>query len=264
MVGAGAVYPFGRAAVTDGGHIVSGRWSYSSGCQHSSWLTVFCHVFDGDAPRLTAASTPEVRVAFVPTTGAVIHDTWDVSGLVGTGSHDFTIEPVFVPEAYSYRLWPGAPRGGAFQGPLYRFPFWGFFAVPIGAVALGIAQGAVDACMEIAQGRGRSGRPELHRSTDVSGQARRKRGVASGGSNLAPRGGRPGLGRHDDAWLGLPAGADRSPPGGDARDPYRRGSRPHGVYRSRRERELSPKPAAAGSPRRPRGNATRRGRHALV
>ena len=163
MVGAGAVYPSGRAVRTEGGHIVSGRWSYSSGCQHSSWLAVFCHVFDGETPRMTGAGTPEIRVAFVPTKNAVIHDTWDVSGLAGTGSHDFTVEPVFVPESYSYRPWPGAPRGGAFLGPLYRFPFWGFFAVPIGAVALGIAQGAVDACVEIAQGHGRRGRPELHR-----------------------------------------------------------------------------------------------------
>jgi len=143
--------------------MVSGRWSYASGCQHSSWLSVFCHVLDGDTPRPTAAGTPEVRVAFVPTKHAVIHDTWDVSGLAGTGSHDFTIEPRFVPATHSYRLSPGVPRGAAFQAPLYQFPFWGFFTVPIGAVALGIAQGAVDTSMDIAQGRGRSGRPELHR-----------------------------------------------------------------------------------------------------
>lgn len=115
MIGAGAVYPFGRAVTTEGGHMVSGRWSYASGCQHSSWLSVFCHVLDGDTPRLAAAGTPEVRVAFVPTKQAVIHDTWDVSGLAGTGSHDFTIEPIFVPEAHSYRLSPDAPRGRPFR-----------------------------------------------------------------------------------------------------------------------------------------------------
>lgn len=163
VIGAGAVYPFGQAVVTGGGHMVSGRWSYSSGCQHSSWLAVFCHVFEGGAPRLTEAGTPEVRVAFVPTKEAVIHDTWDVSGLAGTGSHDFTIDAVFVPETYSYRLRPGEPRGSAYQGPLYRFPFWGTFTVPIGAVALGIAQGALEVCMELAQGKGRSGRTELLR-----------------------------------------------------------------------------------------------------
>jgi alkylation response protein AidB-like acyl-CoA dehydrogenase len=163
MVGAGAVYPLGRAVVAEGGHVVSGRWSYSSGCQHSSWLTVFCNVLDGDTPRLTEAGAPEVRVAFVPTGKTVIHDTWDVSGLVGTGSHDFTLEPVFVPEGYSYRLGPGVPRGENFQGPLYRFPFWGFFTVPIGAVAIGIAQGSVDASLELAREQGRRGRPELQR-----------------------------------------------------------------------------------------------------
>jgi alkylation response protein AidB-like acyl-CoA dehydrogenase len=164
--------------VTEGGYRVSGRWSYSSGCQHSTWLTVFCDVFNGDTPRLTDEGTPELRVAFVPTKQAIIHDTWDVSGLAGTGSHDLTIEPVFVPEAYSYRFWPGAPRYGVFQGPLYRFPFWGIFSVPIGAVALGIAQSAVDASMEIAQGRGRSGRPKLHRDRPTF-QAKLAESVAS-------------------------------------------------------------------------------------
>lgn len=186
MIGAGAVYQFGRAVTTEGGHMVSGRWSYASGCQHSSWLSVFCHVLDGDTPRLTAAGTPEVRVAFVPTKQAVIHDTWDVSGLAATGSHDFTIEPIFVPETHSYRLSPGVPRGAAFQAPLYQFPFWGFFTVPIGAVALGIAQGAVDTCMDSFQAKLgesvallRAARAWLHAAVEQAWDATVSRGSAS-------------------------------------------------------------------------------------
>lgn len=157
----GAVYPHGRAVVTEGGYTVSGRWSYASGCQHSAWLLAFCDVFENDTMRLTANGAPEVRVIFVPAAQVTIHDTWEVSGLVGTGSHDFTIEPVFVPEAYTFRPRPGAQRGTAYQGPLYRFPFWGIFTIPIGAVALGIAQGAVDACLELAHAKRRSGRADL-------------------------------------------------------------------------------------------------------
>jgi alkylation response protein AidB-like acyl-CoA dehydrogenase len=162
VITGGAVYPFGKAVVTQGGFTVSGRWSYASGCQHCAWLAAFCQVFDGDMPR-TRDDGPDIRVVVVPAKSVTIHDTWDVSGLAGTGSHDFTIEPLFVPAAYTYALRPDEPLGRAYQGPLYRFPFWGLFTVPIGAVALGIAQGALDACLESAATRGRSGRAELLR-----------------------------------------------------------------------------------------------------
>ena len=46
----------------------------------------------------------------------ILEDTWEVSGLVGTGSHDFTLEQVFVPEAYTWRFGPGMPRGQHYQG----------------------------------------------------------------------------------------------------------------------------------------------------
>ena len=73
-----------------------------------------------------------------------ILDTWDVSGLVATGSHDVVVEDVFVPDAFVWPLRPQAPRGPHFSAPLYRFPFLGFFSWPMAAVALGIAQRAID------------------------------------------------------------------------------------------------------------------------
>jgi alkylation response protein AidB-like acyl-CoA dehydrogenase len=68
----------------------------------------------------------------------------------GTGSHDFTLEQVFVPEAYTWRFGPGMPRGLHYQGPLYQFPFVGLFRLPVSAVALGIAQGALEAGLALA------------------------------------------------------------------------------------------------------------------
>ena len=62
---------------------------------------MLCNVFDGEQMRLTESRQPEVRGMFMPTTQVTILDTWDVSGLAGTGSHDIVIEQVFVPEAYS-------------------------------------------------------------------------------------------------------------------------------------------------------------------
>jgi alkylation response protein AidB-like acyl-CoA dehydrogenase len=73
-----------------------------------------------------------------------ILDTWDVSGLAATGSHDVVVEAVFVPDAFVWQLRPQVPRGPHFSDPLYRFPFLGFFSWPMAAVALGIAQRAID------------------------------------------------------------------------------------------------------------------------
>ena len=151
VVIAGSVTLAGRATVVEGGYRVSGRWPYASGIQHCTWLFGFCHVMEGDQPRLTATGVPEVRVVHIPAAQAtILEDTWEVSGLSGTGSHDFTVEQVFVPEAYTWRFGPGMPRGPHYQGPLYQFPFFGLFRLPVSAVALGIAQSAIEACMTLA------------------------------------------------------------------------------------------------------------------
>ena len=89
---AGVVHPYGTAVVADGGYRVSGRWSYASGCQHSTWIFCCCNVFDGDQMRLAENGEPEARLFFIPIGQVGIVDTWDVSGLAGTGSHDVVIE----------------------------------------------------------------------------------------------------------------------------------------------------------------------------
>jgi alkylation response protein AidB-like acyl-CoA dehydrogenase len=148
---AGSVAPVGTATVVAGGYRVSGRWPYASGCQHCTWVFGGCHVLDGDQLRLTATGVPEVRMVLIPAAQAtILEDTWEVSGLVGTGSHDFTVAQVFVPDAYTWCFGPGMPRGPDYQGPLYRFPLVGLFRLPVSAVALGIAQGAIEACLTLA------------------------------------------------------------------------------------------------------------------
>lgn len=164
VVTAGALFPYGKAIVRDGGYVVSGRWPYASGCQHSAWILTLCNVFEADQMRLTEYGNPEVRGVFVPTSQVTILDTWEVSGLAGTGSHDVVMEQVFVSEAYSWQFGSGMqPQGKHFQGPLYRYPFYATVVLPIGAVALGIAQGTVDACMELAQSKRPAGTTELLR-----------------------------------------------------------------------------------------------------
>ena len=164
VVTGGALFPPGKAVVSNGGYIVSGRWPYASGCQHCAWLLAFCNAFEGDRMRLTDGGEPEVRAVFVPISQVTILDTWEVSGLVGTGSHDFVMEQVFIPEEYSWQFGAGmTPQSKHFQGPLYRFPFPGLFPLATAPVGLGIAQGAVDVCLELAQAKRPVGSIELLR-----------------------------------------------------------------------------------------------------
>ena len=76
-------------------------------------------------------------------------DTWYVSGLCGTGSTDFGMNELFVPDARAV----GLGVDGPLERPLYAFPQFGLLAMGIAAVALGLARAAIDALVEIAGGK---------------------------------------------------------------------------------------------------------------
>ncbi len=139
VVGTLGVPSGGRAMVVDGGYRLSGRWPFGSGCQHASWLVSRTVVYEGDAPKLDANGVPETRVLVFPRADATILDTWDVAGLNGTGSHDYTVDDLFVPDDKTFGL-TGEPADH--PGPLY---LGRFFLLAHGAHALGIARAAVDA-----------------------------------------------------------------------------------------------------------------------
>jgi indole-3-acetate monooxygenase len=156
---AGVVVPVGRASVVDGGYRVTGRWKYASGCLHATWLTGACVVYDGDAPRAGADGKPENRWAFVPVEDCTIIDTWHVSGLRGTGSHDFVVEDLFVP-AERTTTWGFGPGGAPEDrpkepGPLYAFGS-NIYRTTVAGVSLGIARGAHDAFIELVSGPGKA------------------------------------------------------------------------------------------------------------
>ena len=139
----GVFHPRGRAIARDDGFLVSGRWTFASGCEHSSWLLGGALVFDSpDAarPRLRPDGAPDARLFFFPASDVRIHDTWSTSGLRGTGSHDIEVRDLQVPAGRA--AWPADPP--LRSEPLYRFPVFGMLALGIAGVALGIARGAID------------------------------------------------------------------------------------------------------------------------
>jgi len=104
MAGSFALPSGGRAHAVDGGYRVTGRWPFGSGCQHATWMVGHSVVYDGDAPRLGPNETPVTRVMVFPQKDATIIRTWDVIGMSGTGSHDYAVSDLFVPERFTFAL----------------------------------------------------------------------------------------------------------------------------------------------------------------
>ncbi len=75
-------------------------------------------------------------------------DTWTVSELCGTGSHDFTVSDLFVPGDRSVSF---ITDRSCQPGPTYAFPIFGLLAVGVTSVALGMARGAIDTLVELAR-----------------------------------------------------------------------------------------------------------------
>lgn len=131
-----------EAREVDGGHEISGEWMFSSGCRHATWLSAMAAV---EGPHLGPAG----RVFFLPLSDAEIVDAWDVAGLRGTGSHQFRVDKLFVPEARS----AASASKSHVPGPLYFTSLGLKFACGFASVALGVARAAVDFTKDLATGK---------------------------------------------------------------------------------------------------------------
>lgn len=137
--------PTGKLTPVEGGFEISGRWSFSSGCDHARWAFLGAVVpnDEGGAEYLTV---------LVPRADYRIEDVWHVSGLSGTGSNDIVIEKAFVPAYRTYSASEQAELRGPGQevnnAPLYRISFGAVFSNTITAPIIGAAQGAYEAHIE--------------------------------------------------------------------------------------------------------------------
>jgi indole-3-acetate monooxygenase len=140
---AGVFSPSGSITRESGGYRVTARWSFASGCEHADWLFGNCveGIVDG---------RPLLRMAVFSPEQVVIEDTWTVSGLSGTGSHHFRADDVFV--AGDWTVDPLADRP-CIDEVVARVPVPALLSLAIGAIAVGIAQGALDDIVALAAGK---------------------------------------------------------------------------------------------------------------
>jgi indole-3-acetate monooxygenase len=139
----GGINPAGVAVPADGGYRVTGRWAFVSGCQHCDWIYGNC-IEEGATGN---GGMPPLRIALFRAGDVEIEDTWSVSGLCGTGSHDVVADDVFVPAERTFELLSAEP---CLDDPLVRIPLPSPYALQMASVALGVAQGAVDDILALA------------------------------------------------------------------------------------------------------------------
>lgn len=107
--------PTGQALPVDGGHRLSGGWSYGSGDLQADYT--FCSAVqlgpDGQ-PLAGPGGVPVIRMYMIPGAAVIDRGNWDTLGLRATGSIDFAADDVFIPEEHVVDLF-GPPRGGGRQ-----------------------------------------------------------------------------------------------------------------------------------------------------
>jgi alkylation response protein AidB-like acyl-CoA dehydrogenase len=137
---AGSGAPGGCAERVPGGYRVRGAWRFASGAHYASVFTAACVVTAGGTAVPDAAGRPLIRAMSIPPARVRILESWDPTGMRGTGSHDFEVEAAFVPEHHTFSVITDAPRE---TGPLYRLPFDVLTELPVSAVGIGIARHAL-------------------------------------------------------------------------------------------------------------------------
>ena len=147
---AGAAAPMGKGEVVEGGILVSGRWPWGSGSHHANWICGGTVVEQKGELIRNPAGDPTVHVMFFEKSQVTLHDNWNPSGLRGTGSVDFEVKEQLVPDGRWTML--GTSRR-QIDSPLFRFPFFGYFAAAVAAIPLGIGRRAVDDFEAIARGK---------------------------------------------------------------------------------------------------------------
>jgi alkylation response protein AidB-like acyl-CoA dehydrogenase len=143
---AGSMAPLGRAVATatssgGAGYRLDGRWPFSSGCLHADWLIGAFVAPDGAGGMGTQPGQGPPRFAFFPADAATVHQTWDVAGLCGTGSHDISVEALVVPRELT--ISPFTEPAGQ-PGPLYHGSFFSFLMIMMAGFPLGVARRALD------------------------------------------------------------------------------------------------------------------------
>ena len=153
LISSSVIYPAGQAEPAEGGYLLTGRWPFCSGIDHSEWIMLGATIAGAGSD-----GAPEPRMFLVAVDDVDVIDTWDVMGLKATGSKDARCDGLFVADYLT--LAGNAARGGVTPGgtvnpgALFRQSVAGLFPHLIASVLVGVARGTWDLCVESMRERG--------------------------------------------------------------------------------------------------------------
>ncbi|MGA8899619.1 MAG: acyl-CoA dehydrogenase family protein [Bradyrhizobium sp.] len=152
LIASSFIFPAGRARKVEGGYVLRGSWPFSSGVNCSEWNMLASVVSSEDD-----ADGIEYRIFLLPKSDYRVKDTWDATGLRGTGSNDVEVNDAFVaaPMTVGVHELAGGPTPGSTVNPnaLYTLPVFSLFPYVLSGVALGNAQACLDDYVDLARHR---------------------------------------------------------------------------------------------------------------
>jgi alkylation response protein AidB-like acyl-CoA dehydrogenase len=167
----GQFFPNGAAEVVDGGCTLTGSWSFGSGTGHSEYVAAgYMPTVDGE-PVWADDGIPELRVAVLPRDEVTFTDGWHVQGLKGTGSYDYEVADLFVPQERTFALFTRQPHRGS--SAAFHMGLIPITAAGHAGWALGVAASMLDDVRELAETRTRMGEP-----TSLAGKPSFQQGLA--------------------------------------------------------------------------------------
>jgi indole-3-acetate monooxygenase len=158
-----AVQGGGQAVPVEGGYRISGHWTFGTGCQEAVWMLGSFQILDDGKPRRRPdGGSLYWRALFPRADVTIVPGSWDVAGLRGTGSFDWTVKDLFLPERRTM-VHAGVPvdnQWNRWAGTTYALPSVAWVGPHHSSVITGIARAGIDALIELAADktpRGRSG-----------------------------------------------------------------------------------------------------------
>jgi len=150
----GQFFPNGTGEKVEGGYKVTGAWQFGSGTGHSEYVAAGFLPMDNGEMVMADETMPMMMVAVVPRDQVNFTDGWHVQGLKGTGSYDYELQEVFVPDSHTYPLFTREPQRG---GTTYKLGIMPLTGCGHAAWALGVARSALDDVRELAINKVRMG-----------------------------------------------------------------------------------------------------------
>lgn len=152
LIASSFIFSAGRARKVDGGYVLNGHWPFSSGVESCDWNMLASVVSSDDE-----ADGIEYRIFLLNSRDYKINDTWNATGLCGTGSNDVRVVDAFIAEQMTVSVsdLAGGPTPGSSvnPNPLYALPVFSLFPYVLSGVGLGNAQACLNDYVDFARHR---------------------------------------------------------------------------------------------------------------